>query len=95
MKIISSSYINGDAGYVNTCIEDYSSELNRLIAAVKTVKTAWSGEDADSFVTKYENIIEKLKIYEKDFLEYKKYLSQVQGVFEALENEYNKKINTD
>ena len=95
MKIVTSQYINGDAGYVLTCIEDYQKDLAKLTQIVAAVKTAWNGKDADDFVKKYQEILNKLKKYEENFIVYKNYLGQIQGIYQTLEDDYNKKINTD
>ncbi len=95
MKIVSSKYIKSDSEYVQTCIEDYSKDIDKLQNVLNNIKTVWEGTDADSFVEKYQEIIKKLRIYENNFIEYRKYLSQVQEVYEALNENYDKQINTD
>lgn len=95
MKIVSSKYIKSDSEYVQTCIEDYSKDIDKLQNVLNNIKTVWKGTDADSFVEKYQEIIKKLRIYENNFIEYRKYLSQVQEVYEALNENYDKQINTD
>lgn len=95
MKIVSSKYIKSDSEYVQTCIEDYSKDIDKLQNVLNNIKTVWKGTDADSFIEKYQEIIKKLRIYENNFIEYRKYLSQVQEVYEALNENYDKQINTD
>ncbi len=95
MKIVASSSISLDANNIGMYVQKISSDITQMKALIGYVSSFWIGEDATSFVEKYKEVFNKLDDFERNLEEYQKYLSQVEKVFDSLNESYDKKINTD
>ena len=96
MKIVISNDSKSDASQVKNYIDDISYSIKQIEASIGLIPTIWQGEDATSFINKYNTALQTLKDYENHFNAYYRYLNSVYDVYNLLENAYsNKKINTD
>lgn len=95
VKIKSSSSISLDANNIGMYVQKFSADITQMKVLIGYVSSLWIGEDATSFVEKYKEVFNKLDYFERNLKEYQKYLSQVEKVFDSLNESYDKKINTD
>lgn len=95
MKIVATSSINSDAAKVKKKIDEFSNDISQIQDVINIIPQAWQGKDATSFINKYNEALVKLKKYEVSFNDYYKYLCKVYDIFNALEEAYNRPIDTD
>lgn len=96
MKIVASSSINGDATKIKEHIDKLTYDINFIQDYISSLPQMWSGDDEKKFVSKYnDEVLPVLHEYEKTFNEYYTFLAKVYGIFETLEEEYDKAINTE
>lgn len=92
MKIVITDGIRSDASIIRSNLDDFSLKKAQLKSILDTVPNAWKGTDATSFINKYNEALTKLTEFEKSFNEYYTYLSKVKGVFDTLDEVYDRKI---
>jgi len=95
MKIISSSQINSDAAMLKKCIDNYSSEVTNIRRIIDQIPSVWQGNDATSFINKYNEALEQLEKYKEALYKYCDFLSRVNAVYDELNSSYDKVISTD
>lgn len=95
MKIVISNAIKSDSTKIKNCINELSKNIKQLQNLVNDVPKAWQGQDATSFINKYKEALTKLKKYESSFNDYYLFLSKVHVIFNALDEAYDKTIDTN
>lgn len=95
MKIKASNGIATSANSINEYINEISRSINKIQNYISNVSSVWQGNDATSYVNKFRNeAIPELQNYVKIMKEYQSFLSQVYPIFKALDEHYDKPINT-
>lgn len=95
MKIKASGDINTSVNNIDQYIGEINSSINRIENYLGGVSKVWQGADATSFVNKFKNeAIPELRKYVKVMREYRKYLNEIYPIYKALDDYYDKPINT-
>lgn len=96
MKIKASSDINNVATQMKDNIDIIGQMIDYLEFAISdTLPNTWIGDDATSFAKKYNESIVELRKYVDSLYEYQTYLTKIYPIYEALEEAYDKPINTE
>ena len=96
MKIIAEREISKDVSNIKEYIGNISHQISYLQSVIDTIPKYWTGADAKKFINKYnEEAIPQLKKFEKEFNNYVSFLSKIYKIYSALEENYNKNINTE
>lgn len=96
MKIIAEREISKDVSNIKEYIGNISHQISYLQSVIDTIPKYWTGADAKKFIKKYnEEAIPQLKKFEKEFNNYVSFLSKIYKIYSALEENYNKNINTE
>lgn len=95
MKIVISDSLNNDANNIKEHISLISQNIELIRFYLDTIPKWWEGDDATSFLNKYNEAYNNLKKYETEFSNYCDYLSKVFGIFKALDESYDRPINTN
>lgn len=92
MKIVISSEIKNDVTTVKENIDNLSNVIKQIEPFLEIIKTEWNGEDATSFLKKYDEVLANLRKYEDELNNYYDFLSKVYDIFTALDEAYDKPI---
>lgn len=95
MKIVISNGLTNDVAQIKNNLDEYSKKIGELQNVIDAIPQYWQGADAASFIKKYKEALTKLKSYETSFEDYYSYLSKVYGIYNALNEAYDKEINTN
>ena len=91
---INTGFIKKDATKLEKNIEELTSEKDKMVAILSTMKDTWGGKKSTSF---YQNAEEYIKSLNKTFESMNNYpslLKKVPEIYDALDNSYsNKKID--
>lgn len=96
MKIIANEGINKDVANIKEYISVISEQISYLQNIVNSIPNYWTGSDATRLINKYnDEAIPKLKKFESEFNDYALFLSKIPNIYSALEDAYNKNIDTN
>lgn len=94
MKIISTSTLNSEGELLKNYAENILKDINELSSLNDSILSFWDGDDAKTIVRKInEEVIPTLNKFYDYLIDYANFLKEVNGVFKAVESEYNKKID--
>lgn len=92
MKIIVSDKLNRDAALIKESIDNIGKNIQNIKLFLDSINRSWQGDDADSFIKKYDDVLTNLKKYENELNNYYTFLSKVYDIYDALEESYDKPI---
>ncbi|HIU40157.1 MAG TPA: hypothetical protein IAB68_02505 [Candidatus Aphodocola excrementigallinarum] len=92
MKIAVSDKLNQDATSIKENIDKISDNINLIKLYLDVVNQSWQGDDATSFLKKYDDVLVDLKKYESELNNYYTFLSKVYDIYDALKESYDKPI---
>ncbi len=94
MKIISTSSLNSQGETIQIYAENILKDINELSYLNDSILSFWEGDDARAIVKKInEEVIPTMNKFYDYLTDYANYLKKVNGVFKAVESEYNRKID--
>lgn len=93
MKIIASNSLNSEANKVKTSINNITNNINEIKYIIQNTPSFWDGDDAKSFICKYEEVLKELDKHIENLNDYYSFMSKVKGIFDALDDSYNKSID--